>query len=61
MMFPYQKMLFDLRSVAQWIEANKPTQIEMNDGQYAWFAELSRANKRDFKGVPIFFTDAPMI
>ena len=60
MMLPYAKMMFDLRSLAFWVETNKPTQIEMNDGQYAWFADLSRANKRDFNGIPIVFTDAPV-
>ena len=60
MMLPYAKMTFDLRSLAFWVETNKPTQIEMNDGQYAWFADLSRANNRDFNGIPIVFTDAPI-
>ena len=59
MKLPYQKMMFDLRSLAFWAEEHKPTQIEMNDGQYAWYADLCRANRRDFSGIPIVFTDAP--
>jgi hypothetical protein len=58
MKLPYQKGMFDLRSVAQWVEVNKPAQIEMNDAQYAWFANMSCANKREFTGIPIVFTDA---
>lgn len=57
MMLPYRTMMFDLRSLAFWVEENKPTQIEMNDGQYAWFANLSSANKKDFSGIPIVFTE----
>jgi hypothetical protein len=59
MMLPFQKMLFDLRDLRFWIEAQKPTQIEMNDGQYAWFAHMSRANQEGLGGRPIVFTDAP--
>jgi len=58
MLLPYQKYLFDLRSLTFWVEENKPTQIDMNDGQYAWFAHLSRATKKDVGGIPIVFTDA---
>jgi hypothetical protein len=36
---------------------NKPTQIEMTEGQYAWFAGLFSANGKEFKGIPIVFTD----
>jgi hypothetical protein len=60
MNLPYGKMMFDLRGLAAWAETNKPTQIEMNDGQYAWYAHLSRANRKDFNGIPIVFTDAPI-
>ena len=58
MQLPYGKTMFDLRSLAFWVEEHKPTQIEMNDGQYAWFAGLSSANRKDFNGIPIVFTDA---
>jgi hypothetical protein len=56
-------MMFDLRGLRFWVEAQKvkPTQIEMNDGQYAWYAQLCHANKTDFEGIPIVFTDAPQI
>jgi hypothetical protein len=60
MQLPFQKMLFDLRDLRFWVEAQKvkPTQIEMNEGQYAWFAQLCHACKKDFEGIPIVFTDA---
>jgi hypothetical protein len=41
------------------VEGYKPTQIEMNDAQYAWYANLCSANRKDFNKVPIVFTDAP--
>jgi hypothetical protein len=54
-------MMFDLRSLAFWVDQYNPSQIEMNDGQYAWCANLCSANRKDFKGIPIAFTDAPVI
>jgi len=47
---PYQKMMFDLRSLAFWVDQHNPSQIEMNDGQYAWYANLCSANRKDFRG-----------
>ena len=29
----------------------------MTEGQYAWFAGLFSANGKQFKGIPIVFTD----
>jgi hypothetical protein len=52
-------MMFDLRSLAFWADQHKLTQIEMNDGQYAWLASLCSANRTDFNKTPIVFTDAP--
>lgn len=44
-----------------WIEEYKPTQIEMNDRQYAMLAALMKENKREYNGIPIVFTDGPNI
>jgi hypothetical protein len=54
-------MMFDLRDLRFWVadQKVKPAQIEMNDGQYAWIAQLCHASKKDFEGIPIVFTDAP--
>jgi hypothetical protein len=57
---PYQKMMFDLRT-GVLADQHNPSQIEMNDGQYAWYANLCSANRKDFRGIPIVFTDAPVI
>lgn len=59
MNLPFRPHFFSLRDVSAWVDLHKPTQIEMNDGQYAWFANLSCANRRDFSGIPIVFVDAP--
>jgi hypothetical protein len=57
MQLSYHKMMFDFRSFSFWVEENKPTQIETTEGQYAWFAGLCSANRKEFKGIPIVFTD----
>lgn len=38
---------------------HKPSQIEMNDRQYAHFANLNGMNIKTVKGIPIIFSDAP--
>lgn len=49
---------FDLPTMDVWVAAHHPTQIEMTDRQYAWYANLCRTNKRDFKNIPIVFVEA---
>jgi hypothetical protein len=44
--------MFDLRSLAFWVDHHNPSHIEMNDGQYAWYANLCSANRKDFREFP---------
>jgi hypothetical protein len=52
--------MFRLVDVDMWVDKNKPTQIEMCDGQYAWFSQLAGMNLKTHLGIPIVFVDAPM-
>ena len=62
MRFPYKAeppFSFNLMTLDEWVQTCKSAQIEMTDPQYALFANLSRANRRDFKRIPIVFLEAP--
>jgi len=62
MRFPYKSeppFSFNLMTLDDWVATCKPAQIEMSDPQYALFASLSRANRKEYKGIPIVFLDAP--
>jgi len=45
--------------VRQWAAIYRPTQIEMTDNQYSWYAHLCGKNSRDFDGIPIIFMEGP--
>jgi hypothetical protein len=59
MNLPYRPGFFSLRDIEDWTATHKPTQIEMNDQQYACFANMNGMNLKTFKTIPIVFTDAP--
>jgi hypothetical protein len=61
MNLPFRAGFFSLRDVEDWVATYKPTQIEMNDQQYASFTGMSGMNLKTVKAVPIVFTDAPAI
>jgi hypothetical protein len=54
MNFPYRSP-FSLHLIINWVATNNPAEVGLNDNQYACFANLSGANKKDVKGVPIKF------
>jgi hypothetical protein len=58
MHLPFVAPLFTLRGIEDWAAIYKPSQIEMNDRQYAHFANLNGMNLKTFKSIPIAFTDA---
>ena len=64
MQLPFSATLprfFSLPDVEYWVSQVKPTQIEMNDNQYAWYANLRGANKKDHNGIPIIFLDSKTV
>jgi len=58
MMLPFM-VPFNLPALERWCDLYKPLSIDMTDKQYAWFAELMRANLKEFRGIPIHFVGAP--
>jgi hypothetical protein len=58
MNFPYRAP-FQLATLVDWVARLNPSDIGMNDSQYAWYASMMKVNKRDVDGVPIRFLDAP--
>jgi hypothetical protein len=64
MQFPFENTInhqCSIPDIDHWISQAKPTQIEMSDNQYAWYANLMRANRRDHNGIPIVFLDGKHI
>lgn len=59
MNLPYRPGFFSIRDIENWVATYKPTQIEMNDQQYACVTNLIGMNVKTFKTIPIVFTDAP--
>ena len=59
MQLPNAFIAFTLADMNLWAAAVNPSQIEMTDEQYAHYANLCRANRKDFNGIPIVFLDAP--
>jgi hypothetical protein len=60
MNFPFP-VPFKIQTMEDWVVAVRPISIYMTDRQYAHFTNLCAANKREFKGIPIRFLDAPTL
>ena len=52
---------FPMSAFHEWTHGARPTQIEMDDQEYAHFAALVGKNAKDYRGVPIVFLDAPKV
>jgi hypothetical protein len=45
--------------LAAWCFRYTPATIEMTDKQYSHFAGIMRGSRKEFRGIPIEFIDAP--
>jgi len=58
MIFPFPAP-YTIQTLTDWCELHRPQQIGMSDNQYAWLAEMMRANVLTFNAIPIIFLDVP--
>jgi hypothetical protein len=55
LVFPY-KPRFSAATLIDWVEAQHPITIGINDSQYAWYADqIAKECRKDVNGIPIRF------
>lgn len=54
----FQFDIFTVTSLDAWIELHRPMTIEMSDHQYFVLTGMLGKNVKEYRGIPIVFTDA---